>query len=199
MDLQRRNDLSLVLHRLSYWFSLILGSVLLGMTGCETYTSTFRVVRVPEFRADVGGELWEADRYEVIRLGQSLYFDDSLHQDGTLFHRLLIIGYDRASELKRLQITLDVANIRDMRGSYTPRYTAQGGLNAVEWVRGTLADNNLRQFALCPAADNTDSLKIERQSLSEGLIAGTFQAKLCAQTDTISMSLGVFKDLNYEE
>lgn len=181
----------------------ILFFLMLLSSSCERYTSSFEVVRDPQIRARVNDSSWVTNRYSVQQQGQALYFDDSLHQGGTLFYRYTLVGLDAGSDIKRLQITLDVVDPADMRGIYTPRYTEAGGLFAVEWIDGTRNQNNLAKYTLCTPTDTSRTvLEVERQQFTEQLIAGTFRALLCGQdnaNDRLSISEGTFKDINYNE
>ncbi len=172
------------------------------LIGCQDYSSSFEVLRNPRIRADIDGERWTTERYLVQNLGQTLYFDDSLHRDGTLFYRVLIVGLDpNNSDLKQFQLTLDVRDPERLVNTYTTRYTESGGIYQMEWIAEGESRGTFRLYTLCPDEAGFTRLDVERQNRNEQIFAGTFQAILCrrdAPNARLTFLDGSFRDLSYE-
>lgn len=182
------------------YFSFILSTLLL--TSCQQYSSSFEFLRNPNIRADVNGESWVANSYVVRNLGKVVYYSDPSDTEGEIFFRVSIIGFRDDSNIERMEITIDVKDINNMIGTYTTTYTENGGINNIEWIEPQTTAGFFPFYSLCSASDANTEFVIERQSLNETLITGSFRTTLCERTDAsdqVEILDGSFRDLRYEE
>lgn len=135
-------------------------------------------------------------------LGKIVYYSDPSDTEGEVFFRLSIIGFRDNSNIERVEFTIDVKNVNDMRGTYTTTYTEQGGINSIEWIEPQTTAGFYPFYSLCTASDVDTEFVIERQSVGETLITGSFRTTLCERTneaEQVQIVNGTFRDLDYEQ
>lgn len=182
------------------YFAFILAT--LFFTSCQQYESSFEFIRNARIRATVDGEAWAANTYVVRNLGKIVYYSDPSDTEGEIFFRLSIIGFRDDSNIERVEFTIDVRDINDMRGTYTTTYTENGGINNIEWIEPQTTAGFFPFYSLCATSDTETEFVIERQSLDETLITGSFRTILCERTDPneqVQILNGTFRDLDYEQ
>ena len=182
------------------WMAILLLPFLLN--SCGQSTTTFQVIRIPSLQAEINGETWRADRVEFQFLGPVVYFGNPNSPEGQLFERVVLVGFERGSELGKLEVTLDVDDLSNLVGNYSTTYEEYGGLHNIEWLEEGDTDGEFKSFSLCTTPNNSTEFVIERQNRTEELIARSFQALLCErldQNDQLQIEDGSFRDLEYSE
>ena len=180
-----------------YFFAFVF---LLLSSSCQEYSQSFEVVRKTSISAKINDEDWQANDYLIRDLGQVVYYSDASDTEGDIFNRISIIGYSKGNSIERLEITLDVLDASNIVGTYNTVYDENGGINNIEWTESETSAGFFPFYSLCNASANTEFI-VDRQNEKENLISGTFKTTLCERTssaDTVQISEGIFRDLDYE-
>ncbi len=168
-------------------------------SSCSRDVTTIAIVRNPVIKFSIDSATWQADSYYFLPQIKVVEYPADTSHPAVLYNRFTLQATGKDSKGNSLQFTLmfDAADNMQLSGLYKPRYTATKGLGQVQVYN--LTNSNLATYSVC---DTTFSfMQIKKQSLTERLIAGSFQAKLCNDRDpakTITISNGTFTDINYK-
>ncbi|MDQ6815131.1 MAG: hypothetical protein M3040_15450 [Bacteroidota bacterium] len=169
----------------------------IAFSGCTKETTSIQVVRHPVIKFTTATSDWTADKYFFSGNAQVVEYPYNV-RTAQLYNRLTLQAFGTDTKGNNLQLILmfDATDLQQLTGSYLPKYTTGKGLKQVQIYN--LNTNSLAAYALC---DSTSSaLQIQRQSISERLLSGTFQATVCNTKDStqkIKIANGTFTDINY--
>ena len=168
------------------------------LSACSTKT-TVQVVRHPLIQFNSGAATWTETSYFFLRPFQIVSYPADTTLPGRLYDRFTLqaIGRDTKGENLQLTLVFDAVDSADLTGPYSPAYSSIKGLAQVQLFN--LDNNNLSYYSLC-SNDSSSVLQIQRQSVTENLVSGSFQFTLCNARDTsqkIAITNGIFTDIHY--
>lgn len=163
---------------------------------CTQEVTTIRVKRNPTIKFNTDSASWVANKYFFTGPSRVIVYPSSTATSGQLYYRytLQAFGVDSKGNNLQLVMALDAADSTQLIGTYTPSYTLTKGLAQVQLFNL----NNLSAYTLCNS--NGAVVDILRQSLSEEIVAGNFNIRLCNVQDTtlkMNLSNGLFTDITY--
>ena len=180
-------------------FFIVFLSFLFFLQGCQEYEEDFEIIRNPFFRVTTGGESWSTSEVTLVSLGKITEFNPETDKR-TIYERLVIYSSTSKDGFKKLQLTIDVNNVRDLVFNYTFEYANNGGFKEIIYFTETDATEYISYFS-CSEQKEENLLTITKHSSEDNLISGFFNAVLC-ETDNpenLITITGEFKDIEYEE
>lgn len=176
------------------------GLLIFLLVGCSREELTVQVVRNPLVQFAASSFSWKADSYSFRNPVQVVQYPSTASQTGKVYtrHTLQAIGRDDKGQRLQLNMSFDASGLSRLTGEYKPTYTDQRGLAAVQLYN--LEENSLAAYRLSTNDTATARLVIQRQSQSEGLLAGTFQMTLANERDTaqkIVITNGILNDVRF--
>ncbi len=171
---------------------------ILLLFGCSREVTTINIVRDPTIKASIDSISWTADNYNFLAPVKVVQYPADPTASSRLYNRytLQATGTDEKGNNLQLIITFDAVDNNQLVGTYKPKYSDTKGLEQVQVFN--LNSSTLAAYRMCDTAFT--SLFIRKQSISEKLIAGSFQARLCNIRDTtrkIRITNGVITDIRY--
>jgi hypothetical protein len=172
---------------------------LILLTACTKEDLTVQVVRNPVIRFELDSVSWKAGNYFFTGPANVVVYPANPTQPGMLYNRFTLqaTGKDSKGTNLQLNIIFDAANPDQLTGSYRTNYTPAKGLHQVQLF--TLG-STLTAYNLCAGDTTTPILNIDRQSIKEQLVSGSFSMTLCNTRDTtqkIRIKNGIMTDIHY--
>lgn len=178
---------------------VISATLIFVIAGCQEYEEDFTILRFPIIEADVDSLKWSTRQYTVVNIGKVVQHPDSAQESNIVYDRLVLTGFTNENDVEKLQIVFDIADIDQLAGIYTPKYSELGRLVHAEWVTATSSEESTyATYSLCEL--ETGQLKIERQNRAEDIFSGSFSFTACqknAAENTLRFTNGKFRDLEY--
>lgn len=117
-----------------------------------------------------------------------------------LYKRLTLLAQGHAGGVFnefRFAVAFNVSEVNNMAGSYSYSATnPQPGLTVSEVTLLLRQGNTWTSYNLCSQPFDDFLVVIERQSVTERLVKGSFQGSLCLNNEPVDVS-GQFKDIPY--
>ncbi len=169
------------------------------LAGCSKESLTVQFQRNPLIKFDTDSSSWTADSYFFTGPAKVVVYPSDTTLAGTLYNRFILqaTGKDSKNNPLQLNLTFDVAETTQLAGMYNTSYTIDKGLQQVQLFN---TGASLEAFQLCPPGSISPMLQIQKQSVAERLITGTFQMTLCNARDTtqkIHIKNGIITDIHY--
>lgn len=166
-------------------------------SGCSKEATTIQIVRHPSVRFSSDSADLVADRYFFTGPSRVVVYP-SATSPGQLYNRFTLQAFGKDSRGNSLQMIIDFdsADSLNLTGVYLPIYSISKGLHQVQIFN--LDVNNLAAYSLCDSVSSF--IQVQKQSPSERLVTGIFQATVCNTRDTtqkIHITNGVFTDARY--
>lgn len=179
---------------------LFVGIIFLSLTtGCSRENLTVQIIRNPLVQFDLDGTQLKATGYSFSGPSVAVVYPTNPALPAGLYYRYSLIasGKDSIGTPIIFNLVFDVSDTTQLPGDYRVSYTSGKGLNQVQILQTGAAPE---EFSLCANDTVTPLLHIQKQSVDERLIAGSFQMTLCNNRDTtqkIIISNGVLTDVTY--
>jgi hypothetical protein len=186
----------------SYFLTFFLLFSLVACTDNEVDDILIRRNGLVEF--SIGSEVWRAQSFQLINLGKAVVFTSPDDSEGTVYQRLffLISGRNAAGGERKLTMIIDVPDGTRLLGLATRTYAANlGGIRSIEMSDQPQGRNGgFKLYTLSENEAQEAFVEIQRQSLTEKIVAGEFRLPMQDVTDSETVILldnGIFKDIPY--
>jgi hypothetical protein len=169
------------------------------LPGCSRGDLTVNIIRNPLIKFDLDSSSWKADNYSFTGPTTVVVYPSNPLLPGNLYYRFTLQANGRDNKGNNLifNLVFDASDFNQLSGDYRVIYSTEKGLQQVQLFN---TGSTLSAFALCPNDSITPILKVQKQSLTERLITGTFQMTLCNTRDTaqkIRITNGILTDIHY--
>jgi hypothetical protein len=168
------------------------------LTGCSKEALTVQVIRNPVISFDTDSVSWRADNYFFTGPARAVVFLPN-SPTGALYNRFTLqaAGKDTRGNNLQLNIVFDAVDSNRLSGFYRPSYNPERGLQETRLYN---IGSTLSAYSLCIRDTANAVLRVQKQSISERLITGTFEMTVCNIQDTtqkIRIRNGVITDIRY--
>jgi hypothetical protein len=176
------------------------------MLGCSSDIEIISIEREGSLTFNVEGydQAWKSNEVSVYP-GPSIVKVFPDNPDVSIIfkrHFFIFIGDIPGGGKFELTVALDIGDEANMKHSFTTTYSKlHGGLAGISMIMKNSSGSEIIYAELCPEASNDAVFNIQRQDLTDKLIAGNMGAILCTETipDTeYFIHNADFKDIKYK-
>lgn len=179
-------------------FYLLFFSIFLVL-GCSREALTLQIVRNPLVKFDIDADSWVSDSYFFTGPAKVVAYPSNPALPGVLYNRFTLQATGKDSKGNSLQFNLvfDAADAEKLPGVYKLAYSASRGMQQAQLFN---VGSTLAAYSLLAKDSASAILEIQKQSISEKLITGTFQMTMSNTRDTtqkIRIKNGILNDIHY--
>jgi hypothetical protein len=170
-----------------------------ALISCSKEELRVQVLRNPLIKFEIDSASWRSENYFFSGPTRAIVYPTDPTQPPALYNRFTLqsTGTDTRGRSLQLNIVFDAVDTNRLTGSYQVNYRAGKGLHEVQLYT---IGSTLSSYELCANDTITPFLQIEKQSVSERLVAGSFEMTLCNTRDTmqkVRIRNGIISDIKY--